>query len=215
MPPPRKDGTLKGLTLAEVLITLGIIGVVAALTLPTLIAYHQKQVTVNKLKKFYTNINQAVRLSELENDSSEFWEYPDNNYENNKAFFEKYIGKYMQYVSIEPYKIGDYSNILVKFADGSAAAFRTDKNGTDINFITEASSIKTKNPKRNSFGFMLNKKLSIGAKTMVEPYTFEWDGTREHLISHPRYGCSQNGLGSYCAKLIQYDGWQISKDYPW
>lgn len=41
----------KGFTLAEVLITLGIIGVVAALTLPTLIQNHQKQVYVNGLKK--------------------------------------------------------------------------------------------------------------------------------------------------------------------
>lgn len=32
----------KGFTLAEVLITLGIIGVVASMTIPTLIAKHQK-----------------------------------------------------------------------------------------------------------------------------------------------------------------------------
>ena len=38
-------------TLAEVLITLGIIGVVAAMTLPSLIANHQKQVYVTGLKK--------------------------------------------------------------------------------------------------------------------------------------------------------------------
>lgn len=35
---------LNAFTLAEVLITLGIIGVVAAMTLPTLIQNHQKQV---------------------------------------------------------------------------------------------------------------------------------------------------------------------------
>ena len=38
-------------TLTEVLITLGIIGVVAALTLPTLISNHKKQTYVNQLKK--------------------------------------------------------------------------------------------------------------------------------------------------------------------
>ena len=46
-----------GFTLAEVLITLGIIGVVAALTLPSLVTNYQKQVTVNKLKK---DINEIV-----------------------------------------------------------------------------------------------------------------------------------------------------------
>ena len=42
---------LHAFTLAEVLITLGIIGVVAAMTLPTLIQNHQKQVYATQLKK--------------------------------------------------------------------------------------------------------------------------------------------------------------------
>ena len=46
-------------TLAEVLITLGIIGVVAALTLPSLIQNYQKQVWVNQLKKSYSTISQG------------------------------------------------------------------------------------------------------------------------------------------------------------
>ena len=37
-------------TLAEVLITLGIIGVVAALTIPTLISKYQEKQTIVKLK---------------------------------------------------------------------------------------------------------------------------------------------------------------------
>ena len=46
-------------TLAEVLITLGIIGVVAALTLPTLISNYQKQVYVNQLKKSVSVLSQG------------------------------------------------------------------------------------------------------------------------------------------------------------
>lgn len=49
-------------TLAEVLITLGIIGVVAAMTLPTLIQNYQKQVILTQLKKNYAILNQAVQL---------------------------------------------------------------------------------------------------------------------------------------------------------
>lgn len=50
-----------GFTLAEVLITLGIIGVVAALTMPTLIANTKyKQIGV-KLAKFHTNLENASR----------------------------------------------------------------------------------------------------------------------------------------------------------
>ncbi len=55
-------------TLAEVLITLGIIGVVAAMTLPTLIQNHQKQVLLTQLKKNYAILNQAVQMMKAEHD---------------------------------------------------------------------------------------------------------------------------------------------------
>ena len=48
-------------TLAEVLITLGIIGVVAAITLPTLVANYQKTVWVNQLKKTYSTLNEGFK----------------------------------------------------------------------------------------------------------------------------------------------------------
>jgi len=47
----------KGFTLAEVLITLGIIGVVAAITIPGLVNHYQKKETANKLKKVYAELN--------------------------------------------------------------------------------------------------------------------------------------------------------------
>ena len=52
----------KGFTLAEVLITLGIIGVVAALTLPSLIQNYQKQVWVNQLKKTVSVLENGFKL---------------------------------------------------------------------------------------------------------------------------------------------------------
>lgn len=48
-------------TLAEVLITLGIIGVVAAMTLPTLIQQHQKQVYVTQLQKAVNTWDNMMR----------------------------------------------------------------------------------------------------------------------------------------------------------
>lgn len=47
-------------TLAEVLITLGIIGVVAAMTLPTLITNYQKKVYVSRIQKALSVIQQAL-----------------------------------------------------------------------------------------------------------------------------------------------------------
>ena len=49
-------------TLAEVLITLGIIGVVAALTIPTLISKHQKKVYVTQLKKAVNTVQNGYKL---------------------------------------------------------------------------------------------------------------------------------------------------------
>ena len=53
-------------TLAEVLITLGIIGVVSAITIPTLMANHRKKVVETKLEKIYSVMNQAINLTNAE-----------------------------------------------------------------------------------------------------------------------------------------------------
>lgn len=63
----------KGFTLAEVLITLGIIGVVAALTIPSLIQRQQEKATVTALKKAYTNFSQAYTLAVQDNGTPDTW----------------------------------------------------------------------------------------------------------------------------------------------
>ena len=52
----------KAFTLAEVLITLGIIGVVAAMTLPTLLTNIQKHVLSVATRKFHSNISNAIQV---------------------------------------------------------------------------------------------------------------------------------------------------------
>ena len=52
---------MSGFTLAEVLITLGIIGVVVAMTLPALIADHREKQTVNQILTFYSKLSQATQ----------------------------------------------------------------------------------------------------------------------------------------------------------
>ncbi len=53
-------GKKAAFTLAEVLITLGIIGVVAAMTLPALIQNYQKGVVLNRLKQTYAQVQTAI-----------------------------------------------------------------------------------------------------------------------------------------------------------
>ena len=45
----------KAFTLAEVLVTLGIVGVIAAMTIPMLITNYQKRLTLTRLKKLILN----------------------------------------------------------------------------------------------------------------------------------------------------------------
>ena len=65
-PSAGRGGKKVAFTLAEVLITIGIIGVVSAITIPNLMhKYYEKQ-TVAKLKETYSIMSQAVRLAEQE-----------------------------------------------------------------------------------------------------------------------------------------------------
>jgi len=68
----------KAFTLAEVLITLGIIGVVAAMTLPTLIQKQKEKQTVVKLKKVYSNLSQAYNQAINEDGPFDNWGIPND-----------------------------------------------------------------------------------------------------------------------------------------
>ena len=60
-------------TLAEVLITLGIIGIVAAMTMPVLIQKTKEKETISKLKKFNSVMNQAFTIAKVQNGEVEDW----------------------------------------------------------------------------------------------------------------------------------------------
>ena len=83
--PPRKVA----FTLAEVLITLGVIGVVAALTLPNLIQNYQKHVTVNRLKVNYNILSNAIRMAEAEYGDITSWEETSSHYDTDYSSDDK------------------------------------------------------------------------------------------------------------------------------
>ncbi len=91
----KKD--VKAFTLAEVLITLGIIGVVAAMTLPTLIGNYQKKQVISQLKKAFSEYAQAMQMAQVENGTLDTWpplakeQFNNNNLEKAKYFGEKYL----------------------------------------------------------------------------------------------------------------------------
>ena len=61
-------------TLAEVLITLGVVGVIAAMILPSLIEHYKEKQTIVALKKSYSILNQAFLMATQEYGPPTDWE---------------------------------------------------------------------------------------------------------------------------------------------
>lgn len=60
-------------TLAEVLITLAIIGVVAAMTIPTLMQKTDRREKVAAVKSSYSQLSQAVKMATALNGNVDKW----------------------------------------------------------------------------------------------------------------------------------------------
>lgn len=85
-----------GFTLAEVLVTLGIIGVVSAMTVPTLMQNHQRKVYVTQLHKVYNEFSQAAAMMLNDNNAINLTEARLGASEqsvttNSEAFIKKYF----------------------------------------------------------------------------------------------------------------------------
>ena len=65
-------------TLAEVLITLGVMGIVAAMTLPAFVQKHNEKVIVSKLKKSYSTMQQAYLMAVKDKGTPDLWGLVDN-----------------------------------------------------------------------------------------------------------------------------------------
>ena len=215
-------------TLAEVLITLAIIGVVAALTLPTLVQNYKKHVVETKLAKFYTTINQAVAMSNTQNGEPADWvkdcgtsAHQQCTIDETLDWFKSYIGKYIVSEKIET---NSANAILIYFNDGTI--MKMPSYIYDIYFYVSEKSLKNSLLGINTFRFRFSPKFNLlwasapeeykyTIKDTIEPYTYHWDGELTSLYNDEIgiFGC-QNGDGSYCTKLIQMNGWKIPKDYP-
>lgn len=214
----------KGFTLAEVLITLGIIGVVAAMTLPAIVHNYKKQELEAKIKKFYTNMAQAVKLSEIDNGPAFYWEKSPRiddgeggnagNREGTIAFYNKYLAKYLK--KVKELDTGG-KGLSIMFTDGSTIRFSSGY-CLDINF--DYNGEKAPNTLGiDMFDFLLCTEegykagLSRNRQNPFDAY-FPWSCvktgcTRTQLLN----SCKSTPYN--CSALIMYDGWKILEDYPY
>lgn len=217
-------------TLAEVLITLGIIGVVAAMTIPTLMANHRKKVVETKLEKIYSVMNQAINLTNAEYGDVTNWiidcgssNSPTCSINEVENWFNSTIGKHLETLKTGKTKNKTDDILLIYLKDGSILGVTNYI--YDMFFYVNSDAINNARSGKNYFLFRFNpillshqnneeaqKDLKYSLKPTFEPYSNYWNGTREQLIDGHSFSCAQNH--AFCAKLIQYDGWEISKDYP-
>jgi len=223
----------RAFTLAEVLITLGIIGVVAAMTMPTLIQKHRKTVAETGLKKFYTIMNQAIQLSVNDNGETKYWEFTEATYapEPNKQFYNKYLKKYLKTLKTDiiPIKldIGMQDIFAIFFTDGSGAAIGW--GGKDWYYCAKTKDFSQYIDKNGTgcflFGFYPTSQWNEAPYTTkvyynkgIEPHVQAAQiqvGTDES--GNPIYAAPTEDTlyeGKFWARAIQLNGWRIPDDYP-
>ena len=224
-----------GFTLAEVLITLGIIGVVAALTIPTLITHYKKVRTVTVLKESYSIMQQAIKLSQDDNGDVDGWDTSLNG----SQFFHKYIANYVKWQkeytkdelnSLAPhyflngqlYTRGffDFDGVVhFSLLNGSMVSIKKLRDGMmlaiDVNELTKPNRMGI-----DTFFLIFTPQYGLlpwGDKGTELADTSETYGLydRSKVMGNGPYTCNKDKAGKWCTALIVRDGWKIADDYPW
>lgn len=232
----KKSKASKGtaFTLAEILITLGIIGVVAAMTIPALITNQQKKVIPTKLRRALSVMNQAYRAA-----YDDIGEATPSEVRNmgGVEYVKKYWAPYLKISNIcntytdcgykknTPFKYLDGSNahhtvasskdnvIWFQTAEGFVyAVFYYDRGNGDIASFMYVDVTGGSGP--NIFGkdvFILARLIDGEKGGFVAPYGYR------STTNSVNNGCVKGGnnYSNTCAEKIRRAGWQIDSSYPW
>lgn len=135
----QKSKIKNGFTLAEVLVTLTLIGVVATLTLPALLTNVQKQEAGPALLRSIATLDTANVMMINEQDAYSFSELCGSNYATNcfEPFIMRKLGAIKDTTSI------DYKHSFVSGSDLGIADRYITKNGFAFTFATNQAATKT------------------------------------------------------------------------
>ena len=225
-----------GFTLAEVLITLGIIGVIAAMTLPTLIQRQNEKATVAKLKKVYSTLSQAYIFATEKNGPIEDWGFlttddSGNNGMSNPLNHELAAKKFIPYLKVTQECDGSNTTGVCAYvdsrvyykaflADGTVLSFRiydpkcaynhnvgTSKALTSICGEIQAELKFKRQVEYNGERKYYGQSLFI---FYITKYGIVPMGTQDDMMSFER-GCSANGsLGDFSdEKYVSCAAWVI------
>jgi hypothetical protein len=207
-----------------VLIAIGIVGVVSALTIPTLIKNYQKRQTIVQLKKVYTLLNQAVRAANDEYGDMSGWDF-------GSGFMDRYLAPYMKLSKVNKYHTfkdlrGEvhYWTFTHAMPDGTLLTLvgfinthvMIDLNGTSgpnvvghdiflITFIPESNAIWPYDIRQTRNRTTPNR---CGANNVKGVYGGSCGDCNPGGIGGPV------GPGSQCSCVIIHN-WTFPKNYPW
>lgn len=227
----------KGHTLSEMLITQVIIGVVFTISMGTLVADHNKDQTVVRLKKMYSTFYNALNVSKSSNGSPETWDVDGGLSDaNSYAVFEKYIKPYIilskdcQNSTVDQCDFqfkelnGTSKNLPSTWArfflnDGAFVAMqmRSTENYKVIYFYVDTNGKKRLNVVARDifmFEYWLQNDQHPEYVGQLLPYGHEYTKAQLMSGSNPN-NCYSQANGNYCAALIMKDDWRIIRGYPW
>ena len=209
------------------MVTLGIIGVVAALTMPALIGNYKKQQSIEQVKKVYSVLSQAFNHAVAEYGDSSEWDTvtPANAY----SYFDTYWKPYIQapdrcysykecgYDVLNPFFKTNKGKdgYVVRIEGGSRVMFHMN-DGTFVMIITSSGYsaddrrilVDLNGPKLpNRFGNDVFFFLRVNGKGIV-PYGYN---QTEAAVNSD---CSSRGNGYMCAAKLMQAGWKMENDYP-
>lgn len=231
--------TNKGFTLAEVLITLGIIGVVAAMTIPVLTAKYRQSVCISQLKKMYSVMSQAMLFTvQKEGDYSSLFNIVDVNSQSIQNWYTQNLKPYIKITNECFDKAGCWADSGTKLMNGGTPNWDRGNIGIGQNIVIfdtvdgYSVSIDACADSGRFWGVNIsstqyvvlyvdvNGKKGpnvIGKDTFV--FVFSDRGFvpagRDKTDEEVNADCSKNGTGYFCFEKIIRNGWQIDKENLW
>ena len=206
-----------GFTLAEVLVTLGIIGVVSAMTVPSLMQNYQRQSYVTQLHKVYNELSQALVQYQTDKNAVNLTEAGLTTNDAAYDFFHKYFKVVKEcesmndcfadeYKSIQGSIVSSYNRAAKSFVLASGASIR-------VSYAPEGSNFKLLN-----VGIDVNGKKgpNIYKNGLIDDYTNDVNDNapltkeaRDNMFNTQcNAGAPANSWG--CFGKILNDNWQMT-----
>lgn len=117
----------KGFTLAETLITLVIIGIVAALTLPALVNNHRKEFVETRLKSAYSILANMFKSAEVDYGTLNTWDFNEfkeqtTDFDGKRdTFVNKYMLPYLKISSDKAQSFSEFGYKKISYPNGNDA----------------------------------------------------------------------------------------------